>query len=58
VKENDAIKGERVVIEARRFSKPHKISAKTSKHGASRVKADNAEAWVEQPYIVGANLYK
>jgi hypothetical protein len=57
-KENDAIKGERVIIEARRFSKPHLISAKTGRHGASRVKADNAEAWVEQPYVVGANLYK
>jgi hypothetical protein len=57
-KVNDAIEGERVIIEARRFSKPHPISGKTGRHGASRVKADDAEAWVEQPYVVGANLYK
>lgn len=56
VKENDAIKGERVVIEARRFDKPHEISGKTSRHGASRVKADKAEAWVEHAYIAGTNL--
>lgn len=51
--ENDAIKGERIVIEARRFSDPHRISGKTHKHGAARVKADNAEAWVERPYAAG-----
>jgi len=55
-KENDAISGERIVIEARRFDKPHEISGKTSRHGASRVKADNAEAWVERAYAAGANL--
>jgi hypothetical protein len=43
-KENDAIKGERIVIEARRFSNPVAISGKTSRHGAARVKADKAEA--------------
>jgi hypothetical protein len=52
--ENDAIKGERIIIEARRFSKPIAISDKTSSHGAARVKADNAEAWVERAYSVGA----
>lgn len=51
----DAIKGERIIIEARRFGKPHEISGKTSRHGASRVKADKAEAWVEQAYIAGTN---
>ena len=56
--ENDAIKGERIIIEARRFTKPHQISGKTSRHGASRVKADEAEAWVEQAYSAGTNLYK
>lgn len=55
-KPNDAIKGERIVIEARRFDKPHQISGKTCRHGASRVKADKAEAWVERPYIAGVNL--
>ena len=39
----DGINGERVVIEARRFGKPHEISGKTSRHGASRVKADKAK---------------
>jgi len=37
------INGERVVIEARRFGKPHEISGKNSRHGASRVKADKAK---------------
>ena len=55
-KENDAIKGERVVIEARRFSNPVAISGKTSRHGAARVKADKAEAWVERAYIAGPNF--
>ena len=54
--ENDAIKGERIVIEARRFDKPHRISGSTSKHGASRIKADKAEAWVEKAYSAGTNL--
>ena len=55
-KENDAISGERIVVEARRFDKPHKISGKTSRHGASRVKADKAEAWVERAFAVGKNF--
>ena len=55
-KENDAIKGERIVIEARRFSNPVPISGKTSRHGAARVKADKAEAWVERDYTAGPNL--
>lgn len=55
-KENDAIKGERVVVEARRFDKPHEISGSTSRHGAQRVKAEKAEAWVERAYTAGANL--
>jgi hypothetical protein len=53
---NDAIKGERIVIEARRFDKPHAISGKTSRHGASRVKADNAEAWIDRAYVAGPNI--
>ena len=55
-KENDAIKGERIVIEARRFSNPVAISGKTSRHGASRVRADKAEAWVERAYVAGPNF--
>jgi hypothetical protein len=53
-KENDAIKGERIIIEARRFSNPTRISGKTSRHGAARVKADKAEAWVERAYEAGS----
>ena len=55
-KENDAIKGERVIIEARRFSNPVAISGKTSRHGAARVKADKAEALIERAYVVGPNF--
>jgi hypothetical protein len=55
-KQNDAIKGERIVIEARRFSNPVAISGKTCRHGAARVKADKAEAWVEKPYIIGPDF--
>ncbi|MGD0204729.1 MAG: hypothetical protein ABSC20_12610 [Candidatus Bathyarchaeia archaeon] len=57
-KENDAIKGERIVIEARRFSNPVAISGKTSRQGAARVKADKAEAWVERAYVAGPNFLK
>ena len=52
--ENDAIHGERIVLEARKISKPCAISEKTSRHGAQRVKAENnAEAWIERAYILG-----
>jgi hypothetical protein len=54
--ENDAIKGERIIIEANRFGKPCHISVKTSRHGAARVKADKAEAWVERAYSLGPNF--
>jgi hypothetical protein len=54
--ENDAIKGKRIIVEARRFSKPAVISDKTSRHGAQRIKADKAEAWVERAYVAGVNL--
>ena len=50
---NDAIRGKRVIIEAQRFDKPHEISKRTSRHGGNRVKADNAEAWVERAYTAG-----
>ena len=56
--ENDAVKGERIVIEARRFGNPVPISGKTSRHGAARLKADKAEAWVERAYIMGPNFLK
>jgi len=58
VKENDAIKGDRIVIEARRFSNPVVISGKTSRHGAAKVKADKAEVWVERPYNSRSQLFE
>lgn len=50
--ENDAIKGERIVIEARRISKPVVISDKTARHRGQRAKADDAEAWIERAYVL------
>jgi len=34
------------------------ISGKTSRHGAARVKADKAEAWVEKAYVAGPDFLK
>ena len=51
--ENDAIKGERIVIEAQKLSKPVVVSDRTSRHGGQRVKADTAEAWIERAYVAG-----
>lgn len=51
--ENDAIKGERIFVEAQRFSRITVISGKTSRHGGQRIKADNAEAWIERAYVAG-----
>ncbi len=55
-KENDAIKGKRIVIEARKFGKPKGFSGRTSRHGGQRVTADDAEAWIERAYIAGKKL--
>lgn len=49
--EYDAIKGERIVVEAQRFSKVIVFSDRTSKHRGQRIKADNAEAWIEKAYV-------
>jgi len=51
--EYDAIKGERIVIEAKKITKPRAFSDRTSKHGGRRAKADEAEAWIEQAYVLG-----
>jgi len=51
--ENDAIKGERIVIEAKKITKPIAFSDRTSRHGGQRSKADHAEAWIEQAYMLG-----
>lgn len=51
--ENDAIKGKRIFVEGQKISKPSIFSGRTSGHGGQRVKADNAEAWIERAYVVG-----
>jgi len=51
--ENDAIKGERIIIEAKKITKPSAFSDRTSKHGGQRSKADDAEAWIERAYVLG-----
>jgi len=45
------------VLEARKLSKPIVISDKTSRHGAQRIKADKAEAWVERAYVAGTRKF-
>lgn len=52
-KENDAIKGERIVIEAKKITKPRVFSDRTSRHRGQRSKADDAEAWIERAYVLG-----
>jgi len=51
--ENDAIKGERIVIEAKKITKPTAFSDRTSRHRGQRSKADDAEAWIERAYMLG-----
>ena len=54
--ENDAIKGKRIVIEARKFGKQRVFSSRTSRHGGQRLTADDAEAWIERAYVAGKKL--
>ncbi len=51
--ENDAISGKRIVIEARKITKPQHFSERTSRHGGQRLKAHDAKAWVEYGYCKG-----
>jgi len=51
--ENDALKGKRIVIEARKITRPTAFSDRTSRHGGRRSKADDAEAWIESAYVLG-----
>ena len=55
-KENDALKGKRIVIEARKIGKPKIFSGRTSRHGGQRLTADDAEAWIERAYVAGKKL--
>jgi hypothetical protein len=51
--ENDAIQGERIVIEARKITQPIHFSDRTSRHGGQRAKANDARAWIERAYVLG-----
>jgi hypothetical protein len=54
--ESDAIKGKRIVVEARKLGKPRVFGDRTSRHKGQRLTADNAVAWVERSYVAGKNL--
>ena len=53
--ESDAIKGKRIVIEARRFGKLRVFGDRTSRHKGQRLTADNAVALIERGYVAGKN---
>jgi hypothetical protein len=54
--ENDAIRGKRIVIEARKFGKLRVFGDRTSRHKGQRLTADNAIAWIERGYVAGKKL--
>jgi len=54
--ESAAIKGKRIVIEARKFGKPRVFGDRTSRHKGQRLTADNAVAWIERGYVAGKKL--
>lgn len=54
--ESDAIRGKRIVIEARKFGKLRVFGDRTSRHKGQRLTADNAIAWIERGYIAGKKL--
>lgn len=54
--ENDALRGKRIVIEARKIGKVRVVSNRTSQHKGQRMTADNAVAWIERSYVAGKNL--
>ena len=56
VNESDAIKGKRIVIEARKLGKVRVFGDRTSRHKGQRITADNAVAWIERSYVAGKNL--
>ena len=51
--ESAAIKGKRIVIEARKFGKVRVFGDRTSRHKGQRITADNAVAWIERGYVAG-----
>jgi hypothetical protein len=54
--ESDAIRGKRIVIEARKFGKVRVFGDRTSRHKGQRLTADNAVAWIERGYVAGKKL--
>jgi hypothetical protein len=54
--ESDAIRGKRLVIEARKFGKVRVFGDRTSRHKGQRLTADNAIAWIERGYVAGKKL--
>jgi hypothetical protein len=55
-KESAAIRGKRIVIEARKFGKMRVFGDRTSRHKGQRLTADNAIAWIERGYVAGKKL--
>ena len=54
--ESAAIRGKRIVIEARKFGKLRVVGDRTSRHKGQRLTADNAVAWIERGYVAGKKL--
>jgi hypothetical protein len=54
--ESAAIRGKRIVIEARKFGKVRVFGDRTSRHKGQRLTADNAIAWIERGYVAGKKL--
>jgi hypothetical protein len=51
VEADDGIRGERIYVQARRFSDIRPVSGASGRHGARcTVARQNAEAWIELPY--------
>ena len=54
---DDGIKGERIILQARRITSPRDVSGASGRHGALfAVARVNAMAWIEQPYAPGGKL--
>jgi len=52
----DAIRGRRIVVEARKIDKPRFFSSRTARHGGQRTTATDGEAWIDRPYLRGPRL--
>jgi hypothetical protein len=54
--ESDAIRGKRIVVEARKFGQVRVFGDRTSRHKGQRLTANNAIAWIERGYVAGKKL--